>query len=898
MTIRNLDALLQPSSVAWIGAGEPPSPVGETVARNLLGAGFGDRLFFVHPSLGALGGMTCHASIGHLPEAPDLAVICAPLDSVPPMITELGERGTRAAVVLAASGGKGGAMTAADGELRKKILEAARPYLLRILGPGGLGIMTPAVRLNASAAHAQALPGQLALVTQSDAVGSAVLDRACSTSIGFSHLVSLGEMLDVDLGDMLDYLANDPRTRAIIVYLERIAHSRKFMSAARAAARMKPVIVLKGNRRREEPLGALSDAAVMACSDDVYGAAFRRAGMLRVHDLLELFDAVGTLGIASPSMGDRLTIVANGRGAGLLAADALLDEGGHPAELSGETVSRLSSVLSTGWSEGNPIDLPHDASPERYAEVLKTLLEDRQGPLLFLHSPSANVAAADVARALIAVLRPPSQKLKAHAVLTCWLGGKAVAEARALCGENQIPAYETPTSAIRGYMQLIRYQRNQGLLIQTPPSIPAGFSAEVEKVREIIERALAEDRHWLTEVEAKKVLAAYAIPVVPTYEVSTPEEASKAAAEIHGPVALKILSPDITHKCVVGGVSLDLETPDEVLHTAEAMLSCVRKSCPDARILGLTVQPVIRRLLGHELILGMVEDPQFGPAILFGHGGTAVEAIRDTSLGLPPLNMHLAREVMTRTRVFRLLEGEGGAASADMEGIALTLVKLSQLICDVAEIAEVEINPLLAHSEGVVVLDARMRVRRTTAPAVERLAIRPYPKELERIVQLPDGGSYLLRPIRPEDEPGLQKLFAALSPDEIRMRFLHHMRTLPRELAARLTQIDYDREMALVLVPAAPAGGEELLGSVRITADPDNQQAEFAILLRGDMTGMGLGPMLMRRIIDLGRERSIRELYGEVLSENQPMLRLCSAFGFTRKRDPDDPSVFSVSLIL
>ncbi len=896
MTIRNLDALLNPSSAAWIGAAGPLSAMGEVAAKNLISSGFGGPLYIVHPSLDVLEGLKCHASVGHLPGAPDLAVICAPLECVPPMIAELGERGARAAIVL--STGRGGAPAAGDGELGNALLEAARPFLLRILGPGCLGIMTPSLHLNASAAHINALPGQLALVTQSEAIGSAVLDRACSANVGFSHVVSLGEMLDVDLGDMLDYLANDPQTRAIIVYLERVTHARKFMSAARAAARMKPVIALKGNRRREDLLDARSDAAALACSDDIHGAAFRRAGMLRVYDLLELFDAVETLGLAAPTLGDRLTIVANGRGAGLLAADAVLDEEGVLADLSHETVSRLSSCLSATRPVGNPIDLPEDASPEQYSGALTILLEDRPGPLLFLHSPSAAVPAADIARALIGVLRPTPQKSRSYPVLTCWLGGKAVAEARALCVENSIPAYDTPASAVRGYMQLIRYQRNQGLLMQTPPSIPSDFTTDTEKVHEIINRALAEDRRWLTEVEAKTILAAYAIPVVPTYEVSTPEEASKAAAEIHGPVALKILSPDITHKCVVGGVSLDLETPDEVLHTAEAMLSCVRKSCPDARILGLTVQPVIRRLLGHELILGMVEDPQFGPAILFGHGGTGVEAIRDSSLGLPPLNMHLAREVMSRTRVFRLLEGEGGAAPADMAAIALTLVKLSQLVCDVAEITEIEINPLLAHSEGVVVLDARMRVRRTVAPALQRLAIRPYPKELERIVQVPDGGRYLLRPIRPEDEPGLQKLFAALSPDEIRMRFLHHMRTLPRELAARLTQIDYDREMALVLVPVPPAGDEELLGSVRITADPDNQKAEFAILLRGDMTGMGFGPMLMRRIIDLARARSIRELVGDVLAENQPMLRLCSAFGFTKRRDPDDPSVFAVSLVL
>jgi acetyltransferase len=452
-------------------------------------------------------------------------------------------------------------------------------------------------------------------------------------------------------------------------------------------------------------------------------------------------------------------------------------------------------------------------------------------------------------------------------------------------------------------MQMVRYHRSQDMLMETPPTIPEVFEPETGKAREIVDKALSEGRNWLTETEAKAVLAAYQIPVVQTFEASTPEQAAEIAARIGGPVALKILSPDITHKSDVGGVALDLAAEELVQKTAGTMLERIRKNQPGARISGFTVQPMIHRPTAHELIVGISDDVQFGPVILFGQGGTAVEVIQDKAIALPPLNMHLAREVMTRTRIYRLLQGYRGRSAADLDSIALTLVKVSQLISDIGDIAELDINPLLADEQGAVALDARMKVVKSTLPAAQRLAIRPYPKALEEMLTLSDGQTLLLRPIRPEDEPALQALFNALSMEEVRLRFLHAMKTLSHKLAARLTQIDYDREMALVLceppVQKEPRQKEpELFGVVRLAADPDNECAEFAILLRRDMTGMGLGPMLMRRLIDYAKNRGIGELFGEVLAENRPMLRLCQAFGFTKRRDPEEPGVLIVSLAL
>lgn len=892
MSIRNLDALFKPRSIALIGASKARGSVGAVLAHNLFNSGFTGPIMPVNPKHRAIEGVLTYPSAEALPQVPDLAVIATPPETVPALIADFGQRSTRAAVVITAGLGEGGDVLGRD--LRRAMLEAAGRYTLRIVGPNCIGVMVPDVGLNASFAHMAPKPGHLAFVSQSGAVATSVLDWATSRGIGFSHVVSLGDMCDVDFGDMLDYLTGEIDVRGILLYIEAVTHARKFMSAARAAARIKPVVVIKAGRRPGAARAVASHTGAMAGQDAVYEAAFRRAGMLRVHDIGDLFGAVETLGMGHAPQGDRLAILTNGGGIGVMAVDALLERGGRLAPLSEETVQELDALLPHAWSRGNPVDILGDAPGERYAKALTILLKEPQADaVLVLKCPTAVASSEDAARAVIDTVAGSRR-----CVLTCWLGETAPQLARQMFSKHRIPTYYTPERAVRAFIDMLSYRRNQEALMQTPASVPADFEPDTAAARRIIDRALGEGREWLSEPEAKAVLEAYCIPVVAARIATDPQGSAVAAAAIAGHVVLKILSPDIVHKSDVGGVVLDLPSPSAVRDAAEAMLERVRQRAPQARTQGFVVQPMVKRPDAFELIVGVNEDPQFGPVILFGHGGTAAEIIGDKALALPPLNMHLAREAMSRTRLFGLLQGFRGRPAAAIDEIALTLIKVSQLIIDFAEVVELDINPLLADEFGVLVLDARLRVRKAEQSPPKRLAIRPYPKELEEVLSLPDGRTFLLRPVRPEDEPAFQALFEKLSPEDIRMRFFAPKKALTHPFAARLTQIDYDREMALVLAQPGTAGRSQVFGVVHISADPDGERAEFAILLRSDMAGLGLGPLLMRRIIDYSRERCIRELFGEVLRENRSMLRLCELFKFKRTSKMDDPSVVEVRLQL
>ncbi|MDX9785424.1 MAG: bifunctional acetate--CoA ligase family protein/GNAT family N-acetyltransferase [Desulfobacterales bacterium] len=897
MTIRNLDFMFNPATVALIGASQKPGSIGAVLARNLVSGRFKGDIFPVNSKYSTIEGLRAYPSVKSLPKTPDLAVIATPPDTVPKLIEQIGRRGTRAAVVITAG------FVESDNDKGRRLcaqmLDAARPHLLRIVGPNCLGIMVPGVGLNASFGHVQPLKGSIAFVAQSGAVQTSVLDWATSKGIGFSHFVSVGNMSDVDFGDMLDYLTTDYKAKAILLYIENVTHARKFMSAARAAARLKPVVVVKAGRHAEGARAAASHTGALAGADEVYNAAFQRAGMLRVMDMQALFDAVETLAMSQPFEGDRLAILTNGGGMGVLATDALIDKKGCLAELSYETIARLNRVLPRTWSHNNPVDIIGDAPPGRYIDALKPLLADEGvDALLILNCPTAVASSTACARAVIETLKESGSKAGARGIFTSWLGIDSALEARKMFGENRIPTYETPGEAIRGFMQMVRYRHSQEMLMETPPNIPEVFLPETEKARGIVDKALSQGRLWLTETETKAVLAAYKIPVVPTYEAATAEQAAEIAGRLGESVALKILSPDITHKSDVGGVALNLTSEEMVKQTAQIMREQIHQRLPAARLSGFTVQPMVHRSNARELIVGASEDVQFGPVILFGQGGTAVEVIQDKAIALPPLNMNLAREVMSRTRVCRLLQGYRDKAAADLDSIALTLVKVSQLISDIAEIIELDINPLLADEQGVVALDARIKVGRSRLPAAQRLAIRPYPRELEETLTFLDGRTLILRPIRPEDEPAFQGLFSKLSMDEIRLRFLHPIKIMSHQMAARMTQIDYDREMALVLCEPTAPDKTELHGVVRILADPDNERAEFAILIRRDMTGMGLGPMLLRRIINYAKSRGIGEMYGEVSAENSPMLKLCDAFGFKKRHHPEDFGVMLVTLAL
>ncbi|MCO6442162.1 MAG: bifunctional acetate--CoA ligase family protein/GNAT family N-acetyltransferase [Nitrococcus mobilis] len=900
MSIRNLHYLFRPESVALIGASQVPNSVGAVLARNLFKAGFEGPVMPVNPKYRAIEGVLAYPDVDSLPLSPDLAVLSTPPDTVPELIKKLAERGTKAAVVVTAGFGEGA--DEAGIARRQAMLDAARPHLMRLIGPNCLGILVPKVGLNASFAHLSPEFGRLAFVTQSGAIVTAVLDWAKSRGIGFSHLVSLGDMADVDFGDMLDYLANERDTHAILLYVEAITQARKFMSAARAAARMKPVIVVKAGRHAEGARAAASHTGALAGADIVYDAAFRRAGMLRVFRLGELFAAVETLAMSELPRGDRLAILTNGGGIGVLATDALIDEGGTLAALSKETLGKLDKLLPATWPRDNPVDIIGDAPAERYTDALSVLADAPEvDAVLVLNCPTAIADSRDAARAVIDSAEQLSHR-KNHAqrkfLLTSWVGQSTAETARTLFAEHRIPSYTTPEAAVRAFMHMVNYRRNQETLLETPPSVPVDFVPDVAGARRAIAEALAHSRGWLTEPEAKDVLAAYGVPVVTTHIAHSPEEAAAQAAQIGGPVVLKVLSSDITHKSDVGGVDLELAGPAAVYRSAEAMLQRVRQVKPEAHIQGFSVQPMVRRPGAYELIVGMTDDPQFGPVVLFGHGGTAVEIVRDQALGLPPLNMKLAHEIISRTRIHRQLQGVRGRPPANLDAIALTLIRVAQLVTDIPEIVELDINPLLADEYGVVALDARARVRGDDAINSDRLAIRPYPKELEEVIPLGDGRKLLLRAIRPEDEPALQAAFAKLTPEEIRLRFLVPLKVLSHMMAARFTQIDYDREMALILTEPGIAGQTEIYGVVRIATDPDNEQAEYAIIVRHDMTGLGLGRLLMRRIIDYCRRRGTRLVFGEVLRQNTAMLHLCKTLGFQSHSVAEDPSLVRVELAL
>jgi acetyltransferase len=882
MSIRNLDSLFDPRSVAVFGASHRHESVGGIVLRNLRGAGFAGGVHAVNLHRGEIDGVRSFTSIGDLPEVPDLAVICTPPATVPALIAKLGAAGTRAAIVVTA--GLGATLT-------QQMLAAAKPHLLRILGPNCIGLMTPRQKLNATFAHTAALDGELAFVTQSGALLTAMLDWAKTRGIGFSRLVSLGERADVDLGDMLDYLASDVHTRAILLYVESIESPRKFMSAARAAARNKPVIIVKAGRSGAGMHAAASHTGAMAGSDIVIDAAIRRAGMLRVDTLQDLFMAAETLTRFRANRSETLTVMTNGGGAGVMVADAAELSGVILSELGPDTLARLDALLPATWSHGNPIDIIGDAPIERYVKTLEVLLADpAAGAVLFMHAPTAMVPSLQIATACAPLAaREPRQ------VMSCWLGDASVAEARQAFEQAGIASYATPEEAVRAFAMLTTYRRNQALLIEAP--VNAGVAAgpggtiDLAAARRLIAQVVASGREMMTEPEAKALLADCGIPVVATRVVGTgADDAVRAAEGLGYPVALKILSTDISHKSDAGGVALDLVDADALRRAATDMLARVRGAAPNAAIQGFTVQAMVRRPLAQELIVGTSIDAVFGPVILFGQGGTAVEVMADRALALPPLNRALARDLVSRTRVAKLLNGYRDHPPAQLEVLYDVLIAVSQMLVDLPELLELDINPLLVDGAGAIALDARVRVSATARGGEESFAIRPYPAQLEELWEW-DGQMVLLRPIRPEDEAQHLAFLESLDPTDIRMRVFYSRREIARSELARLTQIDYEREMAFIAEGAGPDGQPRTLGTVRAITDPDNLDAEFGIIVRSDLKARGMGRLLLDKMIRYARSRGTKRLVATVLSENHKMLALAVDQGFELSESPDGDSV-------
>ena len=913
MSIRHLDSLFQPQSVAVFGASDRPGSVGATVWRKLDSGGFAGARYAVNPRHAQVGGQAAFASVDALPQAPELAVICTPPATVPGLVAALGARGTRAAIVLTAG------LSPAQ---KQAMLGAARQHLLRILGPNCLGLLSPHAGLNASFAHVAAAPGPLAFVSQSGALVTAMLDWARGRGIGFSQFVSLGEHADIDFGDLLDWLANDAATRAILLYIESVESPRKFMSAARAAARNKPVIVVKAGRSQAGQQAAASHTGALAGSDVVFDAAIRRAGMLRVDTLQQLFTAAETLAHfhrrpaaedGKPDASDRLTLVTNGGGAGVMAADAAASAGVELAELPAGLLKKLDAGLPPNWSRGNPVDIIGDAPVERYVHTLRTLLAAPEtGTLLFMHAPTAIVPSADIAQALLPVLAQAGQQ--PPPLLGCWLGDAAVRSAREQFQAAGVPCYDTPEQAVQAFAMLLEYRRNQAQLMEAPAlagppeagTAPGGPAAALDlpAVRQAMAPALSragqDGQEWLTEPEAKALLSACGIATVATHVAGpTPEAAAAAAQAVAAlagwPVVLKILSPDITHKSDVGGVVLGLGSAEAVQASATQMLQKVRASHPKALITGFTLQQMVQRPRAQELIVGTHLDPLFGPVVLFGQGGTAVEVLADRAVALPPLNPPLARALVQRTRVARLLAGWRDVPAADADALHGVLCRVSQLLAAVPEITTLDINPLLADADGVLALDARVGVSARAPGGAQAFAIRPYPAQLVRSLDW-QGQRLTLRPIRPEDEAQHRRFLERLDPEDIRMRVFYSRQTMARSELARLTQIDYEREMAFIATAPDDQGQLQTLGVARAVADPDNIGAEFGIVVRSDLKGGGLGRLLMDTLVDYQRGRGTLTLHGSVLAENARMLELARDLGF--HVDPDASTTDTVLLRL
>lgn len=876
MSVRHLHKLFEPRSIAIIGASIHHNTIGGIVLRNVIESGFKGAIYPVNPKYTHIDGLQTYSKLALLPSAPDLAVICTPPSTIPGLISALGELGGKAAIVLTA--GLSAAHSSDGVSILDQMLAAAKPHLIRVLGPNCVGLLVPAIGLNASFSHTNALVGKIAFVSQSGALVTAMLDWANARHIGFSKFISLGDSADVDFGDVLDFLASDADTQSILLYVEDIRNARKFLSAARAAARSKPIVVVKAGRFSEGAKAAASHTGALAGSDKVYDAVIRRAGMVRVFTTDDLFSAVETLAHAKPLFGDRLAIFTNGGGPGVLATDALIDCGGLLASLSQQTCEQLKLMLPGIWSGQNPVDIIGDAPAERYRATLDILLADKNtDALLLIQAPTAIVPGIDIAKAIL-----PSIQASSRNVLTCWLGGDAAAPAREFFSHAGIPTYGTPEEAIHGFMQLVDYHRNQTLLMQVPPSVPNDFIPDRTVVATLLRRVQAECRTTLSEPEAKQLFAAYGIPVVDTRIAESDEQAVLAAQAIGFPIALKVLSSAISHKTDVGGVVLDLESADAVRIAAKVIRTRVHALRPDALIHGFSVQAMARHQDAVELIIGVTVDPVFGPVILFGQGGVAVELLDDTAIGLPPLDMLLAREMISRTRVKKLLSGYRNKPAANTDAICRSLIQIAHLVTDFPEIIAIDINPLIADARSVIALDGRVQIMSMASGTAQRTAILPYPTEFEEWVTW-QGQPLLLRPIKPEDGQAHVNFFKALDPVDIRYRVFIAMRELQPSQLARLTQIDYDREIALIATRSNRSGVAETLGVIRAVGDPDNEQAEFAITIRSDLKGQGLGTMLMTKLIADCRRRKTRELIGYVLTENCAMRALALRFGFESK---------------
>ena len=883
MSVRNLDKLFAPERIAVVGAGGQHDSVGHLVLEKLLGGDFEGVVYPVNPRRESVHGVQAYPSVADTPATPDLAVVCTPAVTVPDVVQACGESGVPAIAILSAGfrevGDEGRA-------LEHDVAAKARQFDgLRILGPNCLGLLVPRLGLNASFAASMPVDGHLAFLTQSGALATSVIDWAIDEQIGFSHVVSLGNMLDVDLGDMIDYLAQTPATRALILYVESVTNPRKFMSAARAFARGKPIVVYKAGRYPASAKATVSHTGAMAGEDTAYDAAFQRAGMVRVDRIEDVFATAELLARERPPSRARLGIVTNAGGPGVMAADTLIARGGELSELAPETVAGLREALPPTASTANPVDILGDADPDRFGAAVRALLGDPGvDAVLVVLTPQAMTDPLGAATAVTEARRSSRKP-----VLAAWLGGPSVQPGMRALSAAGVATYDYPEQAVEAFMHLVAYARNIEILYETPRALPVSFTLDRARVKDLMSTVLAEGDDVLSESSAKALLEAYEIPVTKPLSAETPDAAVAAAERLGYPVVLKVRSPEITHKTDVGGVATGVDTPEAVRAAYQRILASAAERRPDARLRGVTVQPMVATP-GHELLLGARKDPTFGAVILVGAGGVAAELLGDRAVGLPPLNERLARRLLHSLRTWPLLAGHRGRPAADLDSLLEVLIRFSHLVADYPEIDEIEINPLLATSSGAIALDARAVVDRALAgnppPPFSHLAIRPYPEEYTREITTSAGLEAVLRPIKPEDEPLWHEMLSAASPDSIRMRF-RGMVKHTHEMGARYCFIDYDREMAIV-AEVEDQGERRLAGVGRLVADPDHDDAEYAVIVADPWQGKGLSDALTEYCLEIAETWGVRMVYAETTPDNRRMIAVLRGHGFEIEPRPEE----------
>jgi acetyltransferase len=874
----NLDKIFNPKSIAVIGASDEDGSVGYILMKNFAELGYKGKVYPVNIRKTEILGSKAYQTVDQLPETVDLAVIATPAKTVPTVVEQCGKAGIKGIIIISAGfkeiGPEGKALEA-------EILEIKRKYNLRIIGPNCLGIIRPNINLNATFTTRMPKSGNIAFISQSGALGAAILDWAVNENVGFSNFVSVGSMIDVDFGDLIDYFGTDPKTRSILMYIEGITDARGFMSASRHFARTKPIIVVKAGKFGESSKAAASHTGSLTGEDMVYDAAFKRAGIVRVEEIGDLFNSAEVLGMQPLPKGPNLAIITNAGGPGVMATDALIARSGKLAELNQKTMETLNNILPHYWSRSNPADILGDAKADRYKAVVEACLEDKNvDGLLIIYTPQAVAESAEIAKSLVDLCK--SRGYCNKTILTSFMGYEQVQEANRIFNENNIPTYSTPEQAVKTYMYMYQYKRNLELLYETPEELPVDIVPPKRPLMVIMRNAALENREMLTEAEAKKLLETYNIPTVKTLTAKTADEAAISASQIGYPIVLKILSPQIVHKTDAGGVVLDINSEAELRNAFDLIVQRAKEYNPDAEIQGVTVQRMLKKQ-GCEVIIGAKTDSLFGPVILFGMGGVGVEFLKDIAIGIPPLNKTLARRIMEETKVYQLLKGYRNVPPANIKLLEEILARFSQMLVDFPQIKEFDINPLLIDEKNAFALDARVaidveRVFEKFEPH-EHLVISPYPKKYEALWNLRDGRSVLLRPIKPEDEPLWLEMFQNFSEESIRYRFFQIIRDTPHEVRVRYCNIDYDREIAIV-AELTEGGRRKILGVVRLIIEPNEKTGEIAFIVADPWQGLGLGTKMVDYMIEICKDRGLERIYGIMLPDNHRAIKLMKKMGF------------------